>query len=352
MNKNKLFNLMQHFSHLNYHSEKYYYRRVGDLLLHSIKRNSLIDKNTDLTGKLSTMNSFDKKYKNKSYLKEFEKSKKGNNNTMLGIFNASKVKGSLNNLSRNNKFCRIKKKIPFLQNLYSLRKNRIISSYKDRKVNNDISFKKSKSLLYEKFPSLQDDIYNLDEIYKKRELIRKKIDFSKKNIINITKDSDINSFRKNIKLKIKILKSLEKQKKFQKNLMKKIYYKLGDKEYNNVKKIIENRPYNINIKKEEDPFKYNEYQKNFKRLQKEYSFYPYNYLEEHKNLEPEAFKFMVNNFNSAFSLFGTNYISKSNKTIFKTRNSKINQKNKPSQIYIERIKKFKSKEERKKIKLN
>ena len=194
MNKNKLFNLMQHFSHLNYHSEKYYYRRVGDLLLHSIKRNSLIDKNTDLTGKLSTMNSFDKKYKNKSYLKELEKSKKGNNNTMLGIFNASKVKGSLNNLSRNdnklcrikkkvkgslnnlsrNNICRIKKKIPFSQNLYSLRKNRIISSYKDRKVNNDISIKKSKSLLYEKFPSLQDDIYNLDEIYKKRELIRKK----------------------------------------------------------------------------------------------------------------------------------------------------------------------------------
>ena len=51
---------------------------------------------------------------------------------------------------------------------------------------------------------------------------------------------------------------------------------------------------------------------------------------------------MVNNFNSAFSLFGTNDISKSNKTIFKTRNAKITQKNKPSQIYIERIKKFKS----------
>lgn len=47
-----------------------------------------------------------------------------------------------------------------------------------------------------------------------------------------------------------------------------------------------------------------DYKEVLKKLTNEYKFYPANYLEEHKNLEPTKYKFIFDNFNNKFSLFG------------------------------------------------
>ena len=342
---------MKHFFNLKYHFDKYNYKKVADLLLYSKRGNSSNIKNEDNEEILSNINSSERKNPNKTMLQDYQGTKKNKQISFSHIFSCSNIKGGFMKTSRNNKLNKIKKEIPFLNNFTFSKKALNKLSYQDNKVNND--YKKAKSLLYEKFQLLEDDRYNLEQIYNKREMRQKKIEFTNKKIINLPKDLEELNFRKNIDMKIKMLKNIEKKKNLKKNMIKKIYYKLGEKEYENIKNIIKNRECNLNIKFEKDPFKQieNEYNNNFKRLKKEYSFYPYNYLEEHKSIDPEAFRFMVNNFNTKFSLFGNaQTLNNRYKTFYKK--SDYSQKNKPSQNYIKRINRIKSKEGRIKIELN
>ena len=343
---------MKHFFNLKYHLDKLNYKKVGDILFHSNSKKSFNKNNEDKTEKSSMLNSFDRKFLNKSLFKENDNSNKKNNFSFSGIFSKSNIRGNYTSLSRNYRINKIKNELPMSKRFFSPKKSFSKSSYEDIKLINYYE-KRSKSLLFENFPILSDDMYNLDEMYKKRELMQKKIDFSNKKIISIPQNKDKISFRKDIDMKIKILKIIEKKKELKKKLIKKVYYKLGDKEYQNIKQLIEDRDYNINIKVEKDPFHkvQNVYKKYYKRLKKENNFYPYNYLEEHKNIDPEAFKFMVNNFNSNFSLFGNDNIDKNrSKTFYKKK--EISKTSKPSQIYIKRIKRIKSKEGKYKIKLD
>jgi len=343
---------MRHFFNLKYHLDKLNYKKVGDILFHSTRSKSLRKNKEDKTERPSMFNSFDGKFQSKSLLKVPENDNKKNNFSFSEIFSKSKIRGDFTSLSRNNRINKIKKELPLQKRFFSTKKSFSKSSYEDINIINDFE-KKSKSLLFEKFPILSDDMYNLDQMYKKRELMKKKIELSNKNIISIPLNKDELNFRKNIDMKIKILKIIEKKKELKKRLIKKVYYKLGDKEFQNIKQLIKERDFNINIKIEKDPFHkvQNEYKKYYKKLKKEYNFYPYNYLEEHKDIDPEAFKFMVNNFNSNFSLFGKdNFDNKGYKTFYKKK--EISKTNKPSQIYIKRIKRIKSKEGWNKLKLN
>ena len=344
---------MKHFHNLKYHLEKFDPKKVGHILLHSKSFKTINKINEDKSYKLSKLNSFDGKIKNRTLFKEYENLNKKNNFSFSDILNKSKNKSDLMNLSRNYNKNKNEKEFPFTKKSYYTNKRFNKSSCNDNKLSIIIDEKKSKSLLFEKFPSLSEDMYNLKRLYKNRDIFRKKMDFTNKMIIKIPENNSEFSFRKNIDMKIKILKIIEKTNILKKKLKKKVFYELGEKEYNNIKKVIENRDYNLDIKTENDPFKklQNEYKKNFKRLKKEFNFYPYNYLEEHKNIDTKAFEFMVNNFNSNFSLFGSDKMpTTKNKTFYKKK--EISKINKPSIIYINRIKRMKSKEGRDKSKFN
>ena len=149
-----------------------------------------------------------------------------------------------------------------------------------------------------------------------------------------------------------ILKKHEKEKKMRK------YLYLNELKDKNIKNEIYNNSEKINNKKEKnnfdsfnshddeeeniekDPFKEIkskfEYGKIIEKLKEKYKFYPYSYLEEHKNIDKDKFKFMIDNFNTKFSLFGKN-------NIFNNESKKYSKKinfhgnNKPSLKIIEKI---------------
>lgn len=324
---------MKHFYNHKYYNEKYNFHKVGDLLLNS----KAFETNKSKKEKSIIINS-----RNGNIL---NKSTKYKSISFSDIYDNSKIKADFLSLSRNTKLNKIKKEIPFSKSLLSFQKGFNRYSHEDQKIFNE-NEKKAKTLLLKRFSLLEDDLYNLSQIYKKREINQRKIKGNNEKIISLPENNEEINFRKNINKKIKILKNIEKEKKLKKSLMEKAYYRLGEKEYQNIREIILNRDYDLDLKIKKDPFKKEEnfYKKNLKRLIREYGFYPYNYLEEHKSIDPDAFKFIVNNFNSKFSLFGNAEIPM-NKS--KSVNKKINfpQTNKYSFNYIKRINRIKLKGE-------
>ena len=327
------------------------YKYLGDLLL-STRNNSKMKKRNESFGEMLLMiNSFEKSFQYKTIFKACEKSLNKNQSEASSFLSNFKNKGDNKNISRNFKLSQIaKSRFIYDKGFYTSKKRLNKSSYEKKKLNNDRE-KMSKSLLFKKFPSLEDELYNLGRKYKNNSMDKYNYNSEDKKIIYIPKESNKIDFRKNINLRMKILKNDEKKNIMKKNVLKKIYNILGEKEYNNIKHIMEERQFDEEVINDKNPFKIrkNKYKNIFNQLQKEYGFYPYNYLEEHKDIDSNAFKFMVDNFNSKFSLFGndkiindgyrTNY---KKKLIFKIE--------KPSYAFIKRIKRIESKEKMNKIK--
>ena len=343
---------MQYFYHLQYHTDKYKFKSVRDLLLNpkDVKKRKSKQNFGEV---LSMVNSFEKSFHFVTIFKEYEKALKKNKSEVSSFLSNSKNKSDYKNISRNIKLNQLNKsRFIYRKGFYTSKKRLNKSASEKIKINNDKE-KMSKSLLFEKFPSLEDEMYNLDRKYKNHDIIKHNINSVDKKIIKISKDINKIDFRKNINLRMKILKNNEKNKLLKNKILKKIYIRLGDKEYNNIKNMMEQREYNIEVKNDKDPFKknQNEYKKNLKKLTKEYGFYPYNYLEEHKNIDPETFKFMVDNFNTKFSLFGNEKIVNDG---YKTNNKKIviSKNEKPIHEFIKRIKRIESKEKINKIKFS
>ena len=341
---------MQYFYHLQYHTDKYKFKNVRDLLLNT--RNIVKKKKSkqNFGGVLSMYNSFEKSFHFVTIFKAYEKVLKKNKSEVSRYLSDSNNKSDYKNISRNIRLSQMKKsRFIYINGFYTSKKRLNKSTSDNIKLNNEKE-KMSKSLLFKKFPSLEDEIFNLDRKYKHSDIIKHNINSVDKKIIKIPKDINNIDFRKNINLRMKILKNNEQNKILKKNILKKIYIRLGDKVYNKIKNMMEQREFNVEVKNNKDPFKrnQNEYKKNMKKLQKKYGFYPYNYLEEHKNIDPDTFKFMVDNFNTKFSLFGKEKIvndgyKNNHKKIFFSKNEK------PIERFLKRIKRIESKEKMYKI---
>ena len=300
---------MKYFYNLKYHIDKYSYQKVGDILLYSNNAKALRRKNGDNAGPLSMIDSYDKNSEYKRIIKEYEKTFRNNHNSFSLLFDNSNSGSKIK--TRNLRLSAMLKRESSSRKMFYKTKNYFNKFNLENQKITDKKEQLYKSLLFKKFPWLEDEIYNLDKTYKERDLIRNNMNTTKKKIICISKDKNTMNFTKNINLKIRIMKNLENKKNLKKKVLKNIHMRLGENEYKEIQKMVENREYNVEIDKDEDPFLSikNDYKSNFKRLKRETGFYPYNYLEEHKKIEPDAFKFIVNNFNSKFSLFGNGSIT-------------------------------------------
>ena len=163
-----------------------------------------------------------------------------------------------------------------------------------------------------------------------------------KRIIRFPSNNKQVNFTNSINLRMDFLKKNEKENKLKKYFSLKDYndkYSTNNKEGKSLNS--KDSPEEEDIEK--DPFKEIknnfEYGKIIEQLKDKYKFYPYSYLEEHKDIEPNKFKFMVNNFNTKFSLFGKyNNILDDEKTCKKSHkkiNYNINFK--PSTKIMEKI---------------
>ena len=328
------------------HEERLNYAKVGKVLLkdeYGKTGPEIVEKQYQL---LSAMETFERRFEYRSILKAFETSMNKKNRLILSGHD-SKYKS--NNSHGPNKLLLTKlkfKPIPkhrsssavklFSQNLNIKNKNKI---NKTKKIGKNFSYNifplfKGKTF-YKKnnnFPYLFDSPKNVNKNYQVRD----------KKVIRFPSNSDNADFTHSINLRMDIIKKHEKENRMKKILSKNLF---GDNY--NIKNNNKENNEEENEEIEKSPFKEIrnnfEYGKIMEDLKEKYLFYPYTYLEEHKNIDPDKFKFMIDNFNSKFSLFGKNKIL-NEKTRKYYKKLTFNNNLRPSVKIIEKIKKKKKKE--------
>ena len=327
------------------HEDKLNYEKVGKILLKEEYGKTGPDIEEKKYQLLSVMENFEKKFEYKSILKAFETSMNKKNKLILTGYE-SRYKHNIS----------VEPNKLLLTKIKSIRKRRSSSSIKlisqnlnlknKNKINKTKKF--GKNLSYNIFP-----LYKEKTFFKKNNyfpfIIKSPKNDDKKNKIKDKKvicfplNCDKVDFTNSINLRMDIIKKKEKEKKMKKNLSNRNFGENYSIKKNNSEKNEEN-----NEEIENDPFKeiknHFEYGKIMKKLKEKYQFYPYTYLEEHKNIDPDKFKFMIDNFNSKFSLFGKNKILKEKtRKYYKKLNFNSNYL-KPSVRVIENIIKHHKKE--------
>ena len=338
------------------HEERLNGAKVGKVLLKDEYGKfgpEIIEKQFQL---LSLMETFERRFEYKSIVKAFETTMNQKNRFILSGFESKRK----NNILDEPKILLTKLKYK------PIKKQRSVSALKlysknAHKINNKIRLNTSKKMIktlsYDNFP-----IFNGKPIYQNKNIFpflfhsqkNKDLKLGKNNInrgqkvINFPSNCNNANFTDSINLRMEILKKKEKVNKMKKYLSLKQLFD-NNKEKNNNNKNIDKVGFSEDeeIEVEKDPFKEIrtkfEYSKMMENLKEQYKFYPYSYLEEHKNIEPKKFKFMIDNFNSKFSLFGNNNILNDQ---FKKFRKKINfnANYKPSIKIMEKILRNKEKE--------
>ena len=160
---------MKYFYNLKYHIDKYSYQKVGDILLYSNNAKALRRKNGDNAGPLSMIDSFDKNSEYKRIIKEYEKTFRNNHNSFSLLFDnsnsGSKIKTRNLRLS-----AMLKRESSSRKMFYKTKKYFNKFNLENQKIT-DKKEQLYKSLLFKKFPWLEDEIFNLDKTYKERDLI-------------------------------------------------------------------------------------------------------------------------------------------------------------------------------------
>ena len=344
------------------HEDRLNYAKVGKVLLKSEYGKTgpeIIEKEFQL---LSVMENFERRFEYKSIVKAFETTmNKKKKRLILSGFNA-KYKNDISyepNKTLLTKFrstpqSKYKRtsSIKFYNNI-----NDINNMGSKSKIT--INKKMGKTLSYDTFPLFKDKTH-IQKINYFPSLINspinKKIKIKAKNqkVICFPSNFENPNFTNSINLRMDILKKNEKENKLKKYLYRK---ELRDNKYNNEninnknknkENIFESNDDNDeNGEAEKDPFKEIkskfEYGKIIEKLKEKYKFYPYSSLEEHKNIEPKKFKFMIDNFNTKFSLFGNNNILNNEKKKYRKKID-FHGNNKPSTKIIEKIIRNKNKD--------
>ena len=325
-----------------WHEERFNKEKIGKILLkdeYGKGRPEIKEKEYQI---LSVMETFQRKFEYKTILKAFDNLM--NKKHRLALQDSeSHVKNGLHFDKR--KFTPIRKnRSHSAAKLFNVNYSKIKSNKKQK------SF--SKTLSYESFPWIKKNILPITEKIKK-------ID---RKIISVPPNFNNVNFTQSINLRMDLLKKCEKEYLLKKNAS---YLTLNPTNKSNYNKIIHkgrNKNY-YNRKEEEDEFEINnesknneienniycekdpfkeiknsfEYGKVMKKLRETYLFYPYSYLEEHKNIDPDKFKFMIDNFNSKFSLFGRERNLMEDKERNYKKKLKLNFYNKPSSKIMKRI---------------
>lgn len=332
------------------HEERLNYAKVGKVLLKDEYGKSGPEIKEKQFQLLSLMENFERKFEYQSIVKAFETAMNRKNRYILSG-NQTKRK---NNILDEPKLLLTK-----LRNK-PISQKRSISAIKLYNKNSKIINNKSKvnpkknminTLLYDNFFNFKDKSFNKNKnIFPFQFHTKKKNKKYKKSqkVICFPSNCENANFTNSINLRIEILKKNEKENRMKKYLSLKNLFN-NKKEENNKEqdKDKENSSEEEEIEVEKDPFKEIrskfEYSKIMENLKEKYKFYPYSYLEEHKNIEPKKFKFMIDNFNSKFSLFGKNKILNDE---FKKYKKKINfnANIKPSVKIMEKIIKNKDNE--------
>ena len=349
---------MRDYFNLKKHEDKLNYAKVGKVLLkdeYGKTGPDIIEKEYQI---LSVMENFERRFEYKSIVKAFETTmNKKKNNLILSGYN-SKRNNNLSNEQNKLLLTKIKYK-PQLKFRSSSAIKLLNNNINDTSIKSKINLNKKmgKTLSYDNFPAFKNKTYNHNIRFfpffvnsqKNKDV---KIKTKSKKIICFPSNNDNFNFTNSINLRMNILKKKEKE-----NKMKKYLYlnELKDKIikndiYYNSEKINNKNDkgsFDSYISKndleesiEKDPFKEIknkfEYGKIMEKLKEKYKFYPYSYLEEHKNIDKNKYKFMIDNFNTKFSLFGKNNILNNES---KKYSKKINYhgNNKPSLKIIEKI---------------
>ena len=343
-----MYNLKDYFNQ-KLSDEKLNYEKVGKILLKEEygKSNPIImDRQFKL---LSVMENFEKNVQIASILKSYRNSVKKHNKLILSDSKPNHKKTfELPNYL-------ILKKIPYKlkPNLGSSNSLKINPGGEIKNNNNNIQKKLIKSLSQEVLPILNESLFLKDKSFTsslvnsdrkiKTQRQEKKLFFP----LNIKQTQS--NFTKSINFTMKMIKESE-EKKYNKY---KYIHKEPDNEFLKYEKNKKSKYIYDDIDKEEnedaetDPFRDTknclDYNKIMRSLKKKYKFYPYEYLEEHKNIEPNMFKFIVNNYYTKFSLFGkyNNILDANSRRYYK----KINlRSNKESENYLRKIIRAKKRE--------
>ena len=289
------------------HEERLNGAKVGKVLLkdeYGKTGPEIIEKEYQL---LSVMETFERKFEYKAILKAFETTLNRKNGIILSGFESN----------RQNNISDIPNKI-LLTKIPKQRSASAIKIYNNNIKNNkkmNITKKMRKTISYDNFPIFKGKSY-----YEKKNIFpflfysnkNKDLQIKNKNqkVIRFPSNNDNINFTNSINLRMDIIKKNEKENKKKKYLFLKSLDNNEKKEINNDNGNDSYDDGEENINK--DPFKEIrnkfDYSKMMENLKEKYKFYPFNYLEEHKNIEPKKFRFMIDNFNSKFSLFGNNNI--------------------------------------------
>ena len=301
-----MYNLKDYFNQ-KLSDEKLNYEKVGKILLkeeYGKSNPTIMDRQFKL---LSVMENFEKNFQIASILKAYRNTVKKHNKLIL-----SDSKPNHKKTFQLPNYLILKKSSDKKPNLGSSSSLKINPGGEIKKNNNNPQKKLIKSLSQEVLPILNESLFPKDKSFTsslvnsdrkiKTQRQEKKLFFP----LDI-KQSQPN-FTKSINFTMKMIKENEEKKynkykfihkepdneflKYEKN--KKSKYIYSDKEENE--------------DAETDPFRDTknclDYNKIIRSLKKKYKFYPYEYLEEHKNIEPNMFKFIVKNYYTKFSLFG------------------------------------------------
>ena len=297
------------------HEERLKGAKVGKVLLkdeYGKTGPEIIEKEYQL---LSVMETFERKFEYKSILKAFETTLNQKNRLILSGFDSNRQ----NNISDvPNKL--LLTKIPKQRSASAIKiySNNINNIKNNKRINT--TKKMRKTLSYDNFPIFKGKSYLekknifpfLFHSNKNKDL---KIKSKNQKVIRFPSNIDNINFTNSINLRMDILKKNEKENKIKKYLILKSLDNNGNKEIKNANKN-GNDSYGNNDDDDgeedvhKDPFKEIrnkfDYSKIMENLKEKYKFYPFSYLEEHKNIDPNKFRFMIDNFNSKFSLFGKN----------------------------------------------
>ena len=337
------------------HEERLNGAKVGKVLLkdeYGKTGPEIIEKQYQL---LSLMETFERRFEYRSIVKAFETTMYQKNRFILSGIESNRK----NNILDEPKLLLTKIKYKPFQ------KERSVSALKlynknANKHNNKIKLNRSKKIIktlsYDNFPIFKRKSFNQNKnIFPflfhspiNKELKTKKNSTNKvQKVICFPSNCNNANFTNSINLRMEILKKNEKDNKMKKYISLKNLFD-NNKELNNNDKYKDNSDFIGEEREiEKDPFKdirnKFEYSKMMENLKEQYKFYPYSYLEEHKNIEPKKFKFMIDNFNSKFSLFGNNNILNEQLKKFRKKIN-FNGNYKPSVKIMEKILKNKEKE--------
>jgi len=339
-----MYNLKDYFNQ-KLCDEKLNYEKVGKILLKEEygKSNPIIMERQFRL--LSVMENFEKQFQFNAILKTYRNSVKKPNKLIL---NDSKL-NQQKTLKLPNYL--ILKKNPFklksnLRSSSTLKLNSGSDEIKNN--NNNTQMKLIKSLSQEDLPIFNESLSRKDKsfgsflINSDRKIKTQRQE--KKLFFPFDIKQSQSNFTKSINFTMKMLKENEEKKhsKYNKN---KYIHKEPDNEFLKYEKNKKSKyTYDDIIEENEDavtdPFRDTknrfDYNKIMGSLKKKYKFYPYEYLEEHKNIDPYMFKFIVNNYYTKFSLFGkyNNILEDKSRKYYK----KINIKSKKeSENYLRKI---------------